>query len=52
MYYKTCPLCKASLDPGEKCVCRMEIITYSKILSQEKDGQMSFNFKKKKEPVA
>ena len=20
-YYKTCPLCKANLDPGEKCDC-------------------------------
>ena len=24
MYYNVCPVCGASLDPGEKCDCLME----------------------------
>ena len=25
MYYNECPICGASLDPGEKCDCESEV---------------------------
>lgn len=48
-YYRICPICKATLDPGEHCTCEEEKAKaqecYSKYLKQEsKAGQLAFAF--------
>lgn len=51
-YYKICPDCGATLDPGEKCDCRAEAAKnqefFSRYLKVEpKAGQMVFVFDNK-----
>ena len=36
-YYKTCPWCEASLDPGERCTCQDEEKTAP--VREHQDGQ-------------
>ena len=36
-YYRTCPICGANLDPGEKCDCQ-EPDALEIYLSEEGDG--------------
>lgn len=39
-YYRTCPICGAALDPGERCDCR-----------SEGESRMSHESEKKAAPV-
>lgn len=50
-YYKVCPYCGATLDPGEKCECRSEEAKRQRRIAEqqeeflskvkkEKDGQL------------
>ena len=44
MYYRTCHLCGANLDPGERCDCMEEkektAKKYEELLTSESNGQM------------
>ena len=45
-YYRTCPYCGATLDPGETCDCRetaeRERAEAEGLLEREETGQMAF----------
>ena len=36
-YYKTCPLCGATLDPGEECECNDVFILIDTIEEEENE---------------
>lgn len=42
-YYRTCPMCGANLDPGEKCDCIKEKERFSSYIKKNTDtGQYTF----------
>lgn len=48
-YYKICPRCGASLDPGEQCDCEQEAEEKQKKIlrllgREEKNGQYTFDW--------
>lgn len=47
-YYRLCPNCGGTLDPGEKCDCQSEKIqkweSMNRLLRMEKTGQVALAF--------
>jgi len=47
-FYRECPLCGASLDPGEKCTCQeekeQEERKHRRMFRTGRNGQLCFGF--------